>query len=90
MITFPDYSVVIHAAANGQGIALGWLSSVAGLMVSGLLVPAYPIPLETKRRYHLVAPKYRPLKETTVRLKDWLIREMEEDLAMPDNLIGSN
>jgi DNA-binding transcriptional LysR family regulator len=79
--SFPDYSVVIHTAANGQGIALGWLSSVVSLMMSGLLVPAYPIPLETKRSYYLVASKHRPVKETTLKLKDWLIAEMQRDIA---------
>ncbi|SMF24552.1 putative choline sulfate-utilization transcription factor [Tistlia consotensis] len=48
------YTLVIQAALAGQGVALGWLGLVDGLLESGALVRAHPAELESPRGYWLV------------------------------------
>ena len=79
-LTFSDYSIVIHAAASGQGIALGWASVVSYLLARGIMVTACSSVLMTGRQYCLAIPRGR-MRRTTEEVRDWMIQEMEEDLA---------
>lgn len=84
LIEFPEYSVVLQAAINGQGVALGWLTSVVNLLSYGILVQACQTPVVTGRNYHIIADKGRPLHQTILSVKDWLISEMSSDIAECD------
>ncbi|MDR6859242.1 LysR substrate-binding domain-containing protein [Variovorax guangxiensis] len=78
---FSDSALVLQAALLGQGIALGWVSAVSGALREGLLVPAASSrPIRTGMEYRLVA---RPgsLREEVRRVLDWLVSEMQEDIA---------
>ena len=48
-LEFSDYAVVLQAAMNGQGVALGWLSNVSRALLQGSLVPASDRQINTGR-----------------------------------------
>ena len=80
-LEFPEYSIVLQSCINGQGIALGWVSSVVNLLASGTLVAAFKKPLVTGEIYCLVADSHRPLRQSVIRLRDWLTAEMQSDAS---------
>lgn len=88
-IAFSDYAVVLQAAMNGQGIALGWVSAVSHALGQGTLVPASSRRVATGRAYHLMAPRGRPLKDITLAIRDWLSVEMRADIVRIPHLLGS-
>jgi LysR family transcriptional regulator, glycine cleavage system transcriptional activator len=88
-LVFSDYSVVIQAAANGQGIALGWISAVSHLFGTRILVPALDRPLRTGRQYHVVASKRKPLRDTVVNIRDWMIAEMQSDIRQVEAVLSA-
>ena len=69
-----DYSLVLQAALDGQGVALGWEHIVMSLLESGRLV-ALADPIETDQPFPILQ---RPLSPGSVRsqrvgaLRDWL------------------
>jgi LysR family transcriptional regulator, glycine cleavage system transcriptional activator len=87
-IAFSDYAVVVQAAMNGQGIALGWLSVVSHALGQGMLVPAASRRVATGRAYHLMAPRARPLRDITLAIRDWLTTEMQADFARIGHLLA--
>lgn len=78
-LAFSDYSVVIHTALRGQGLALGWTSVVSGLLLDGQLVRASETIVETGRSYHLVMAARRDFRPVVVAVRDWLIGEMTRE-----------
>lgn len=54
-LAFNSYSLVVQAALAGQGVALGWLGLVDGLLASGALVRAHPAVRESDCGYWLLA-----------------------------------
>ncbi len=54
-IRVPDYSVVLQAALNGRGAALGYVTSCSYLLREGLLLPALSRTLKTNKKYCMVA-----------------------------------
>ncbi|MDA8048957.1 MAG: LysR substrate-binding domain-containing protein [Rhodospirillales bacterium] len=87
-VAFSDYAVVVQAAMNGQGIALGWVSAVSHALGQGTLVPASSRRVATGRAYHLMAPRTRPLKDVTLAIRDWLSVEMQADIARISHLLA--
>lgn len=80
-LSVSDYSVVLQSAVNGKGLALAFVSSASKLMCDKLLIPAAPRSLDTGRRYHLVASNRNRLRPIVERVRDWMISQMEQDLA---------
>lgn len=80
-IEFSDYAVAIQTAMSGQGIALGWVSAVSRLLLDGALVPASTRRLMTGQTFALVAPRGRPVRDVVLRIRDWMIAEMRDDLG---------
>ncbi len=78
---FNDYSVVIKAALEGQGIALGWRHIVDPLLEQGRLVTAVPNTVVTDNPFYILAPGHLPLSPATVSLRDWLIAEVNLSAA---------
>lgn len=70
--SFNDYSIVIQAALEGQGVALGWRHIVDSLLRQGRLVRPLPQAWETDNAFYIVAPVNRPLSSAAVSLRDWL------------------
>ncbi len=79
--SFNDYSVVLQAALEGQGIALGWLHIVEPLLTQGRLVQALPEVLTTKNPFYILAPKNNELGPAAESLRNWLITEVNESTA---------
>ena len=87
-VQFSDYAVVLQAAMNGEGVALGWLSVVSRALAEGTLVPASRRRVATGKAYHLVAPRARPLREVVQAIRAWISAEMTADLARIGHLLA--
>ena len=72
---FNDYSIVLQAAMEGQGVALGWRHLVASLITQGLLVRPFAQSVTTDQPIHIVASSKGELRGDVVYLRDWLIAE---------------
>ena len=77
---FSDYAVILQAAINGEGIALGWLSVVSSALAKGSLVPVSPRRIETGRRHRLIASRARLLRPHVAGIAEWLSAQMADDL----------
>lgn len=71
-----DYSVIIQAAMEGQGIALGWRHIVAPLIADGRLVQVLPHTWVTENPFYLLAPRYKKRSPATETLRKWLIKSV--------------
>jgi LysR family glycine cleavage system transcriptional activator len=68
-----DTNVLIQAAIDGQGIALGSTTFVTDLLESGRLVKPFDVTLVNEFAYYVVYPEAH-LKNPAVRaFKDWLL-----------------
>ncbi len=70
-----DYTLVIQAVMEGQGIALGWEHLTEQLRSAGLLVRISDHCLETGKGFHVVWPKGRDISPDAVKVRDWLIAQ---------------
>ncbi len=78
-LKFSDYSSIIQAAIQGQGIALAWVSETSRQIIEGNLVPACTQVVKTGRRYHILASSLTPMRPVVEDIRDWLINEMRND-----------
>jgi DNA-binding transcriptional LysR family regulator len=74
-LSFNDYSIVLQAALEGQGVALGWRHIVAPLIADGRLVPPVAERVTTEQPFYLVAARSGHLRSAAVKLRDWLLAE---------------
>ena len=72
-LRFNNYTILVQAAIDGQGIALGWARLVSPLVSEGILIPIPGMVVGTDRGYYLVWRQDRPLNLNAARLKDWLL-----------------
>lgn len=70
-----DYVLVIQAAMEGQGIALGWDHLIRRTVRSGLLARVTDHNLETGDAFYVIWPKSRALSAHAAMVRDWLIGE---------------
>ncbi|WES69074.1 LysR substrate-binding domain-containing protein [Superficieibacter sp. HKU1] len=84
--TFNAYSLVIQAALEGQGIALGWRPLIAPLIASRQLFICGP-EMRSERGYFLISSASKPLSPQQQKVKSWLLDEAwnfhYSDLALP-------
>jgi LysR family glycine cleavage system transcriptional activator len=71
-----DANVVLQAALEGQGVALGILPFVAEDLASGRLVVPFELSIEPGRAYFLVYPKGALQRPALRQLRDWLVDEV--------------
>lgn len=83
LFRFNDYSIVLQAAMEGQGVAQGWRHIVEPLIAQGLLVRPIPESVTTDQPMYIVAPSGRELRGDVLNLKDWLVGEAGELAAGP-------
>ena len=76
-----DYSLVIQAALEGQGVALGWWHIVADLVDQGRLT-ALADPVVTDQPFTVVHARHRPLRPGAVALRQWLANTMAASEAL--------
>jgi len=74
--TSNDYSIVIQAALEGQGVAIGWRHIVQPLVEQGLLVRPLKHSIKTDNPFFISAPAGDELSQSAIVLRDWLIVEM--------------
>jgi DNA-binding transcriptional LysR family regulator len=67
-----DYALVVGAALEGQGIALGWRHQTDHLVARGLLVHPVDHPWVTGLAFHVVWPHGVPLAPAAEAVRDWL------------------
>ncbi|QEL25202.1 LysR family transcriptional regulator [Bosea sp. F3-2] len=77
---FTDYSVILQAALNGEGIALGWLSVVSSTLLKGTLVPASDLIIRTGQHHSLIAPRSKPLNPVVAEVALWLQARIAREL----------
>jgi LysR family glycine cleavage system transcriptional activator len=75
LFRFNDYSIVLQAAIEGQGVAQGWRHIVQPLIAQGLLVKAIDFSVTTDQPLYITAPQGKPLRPDVAYLKDWLVAE---------------
>jgi DNA-binding transcriptional LysR family regulator len=78
-IRFSDYSSVMQATLQGQGISLALVTDTSKQIIEGNLVPACTQVVKTGRRYHVVASNLHPMRPLVEDVRDWLISEMRND-----------
>ncbi|HXH02478.1 MAG TPA: LysR substrate-binding domain-containing protein [Candidatus Competibacteraceae bacterium] len=67
-----DYALVIQAALEGQGVALGWDHLVHSLVEKGQLVRLTEHSLQTDYGFYVVWPREQPLSRDAAVVRDWL------------------
>lgn len=77
-----DYALVIQAALEGQGVALGWRHLTEALVARGALARPCREVLVTGQGFHLVWPKAAALAGDAARVRDWLMAEFAADEAL--------
>ncbi|MCP4072318.1 MAG: LysR family transcriptional regulator [Hyphomicrobiales bacterium] len=83
---FSDYSSILQAAIQGQGIALAWITEASKQLLDGKLVPACAQVVKTGRRYHVLASNLTPMRPAVEDVRDWLINQMRSDRKKLQNL----
>jgi LysR family transcriptional regulator, glycine cleavage system transcriptional activator len=75
-----DYNVVLQAAVEGQGVALGRAALVQDRLLAGVLVAPFPILVDLMSAgYWLIVSKARSPSEAVVLFTNWLINEARDD-----------
>jgi DNA-binding transcriptional LysR family regulator len=75
LFRFNDYSIVLQAAIEGQGVAQGWRHIVQPLIAQGLLVQPLQQSVTTDQPLFITAPQGKVLRPDVAYLKDWLVAE---------------
>jgi LysR family glycine cleavage system transcriptional activator len=73
---YTDYSIVLQAALESQGLALGWRHIIAPLLAQGRLVEALKDEIVTGNPFHIIAPSQLPLSPAAACTRDWLIEQV--------------
>ncbi len=72
---FTNYSVLLQAAEDGQGLALGWERQVLPLLKEGRLVRIGEVALEAPDAFYVTWDDNRTLSADAEELKAWLLAE---------------
>lgn len=72
-MTFNNYPMLVQAAVDGQGIALGWPHLLEALLAEGKLVRPLAEFWDAQRGYYLVVTADPPVREEIAALRDWLL-----------------
>lgn len=75
-LKFNTYPMIIQAALNGQGVALGWGYVTNGMVEDGLLVRPMEAVLHTPSNYFLVSPHRAGVSEVGDKFRAWLLAEL--------------
>lgn len=80
-VAFDDAGLVLQAAAEGQGIALGRLTLAAGALQAGRLVQPFETVLPNDYSYWLTYPRLALERPEAVAFRDWLLAEAKDGAA---------
>jgi len=70
-----NYPMLVQAAVDGQGVALGWRHLVDELIARGALVRPMAVSLRTDEAFHLHVPAEGALEAETAAFRDWILGE---------------
>ncbi len=73
-----DTNVLIQAAVDGQGVALGSTTFVQDLLDSGKLIKPFDITLENEFAYYIVCPAAHLKNPSVKAFKNWLLELIED------------
>ena len=73
-VLFNNYDLLIRAAIEGQGVALGWSPLVSDLLKRKILIRPTASRMKPKESYHLVLPKGAPLNKNRDTFLKWIRR----------------
>jgi len=74
-LEFDNYLILVQAALDGQGIALGGGRLAEDSVARGALVRSIGASLRSERAFHLVTPRDVPLGEPAKMFRDWILDE---------------
>ncbi|MBC8239833.1 MAG: LysR family transcriptional regulator [Alphaproteobacteria bacterium] len=78
-MTINNYPLVVQAAADGHGIALGWRHLVDRYLDDGRLVrPLGDLSVSTGSGYFLLSPLARPMGGDAVLFREWVVQQHTE------------
>lgn len=81
-ININNYSLLLQAALNGQGIALAWGSLVDNYLKSGALIRPVEHILSTSSSFCMLEPKNKGFVPNSVKsFKAWLLKELPEKVG---------
>lgn len=83
MLQINSYPLVIEAACDGHGVALGWRYLVDDLIKSGRLVKPVERSLTTEYGYYLIWREAALKEETTTRFCHWITQQFGLDPIAP-------
>jgi LysR family transcriptional regulator, glycine cleavage system transcriptional activator len=72
-------SMVVQAAINGEGVALGRTALIADDLAAGRLVKPFDLALATEWAYYLVYPPRALARRKVAAFRDWLLAEAARD-----------
>lgn len=70
-----DYALVLHAAIDGQGVAMGWRHLTDHLVAEGRLVRAVAQRYRSDHGFYLVWPRELNPTDEMIAIRDWMISE---------------
>ena len=79
-------SMLIDAAADGQGVALARTTLAAWDLIYGRLVRPFPIAVPLSKSYWIVCPKASANLPKLVAFRDWLVAQASEDIRQLETL----
>ena len=74
-LEFDNYLVLVQAALDGQGIALGGGRLADDFLARGALVRPLGATLSSDRGFYLLIPNDLPLSPGAARFRDWILAE---------------
>jgi LysR family glycine cleavage system transcriptional activator len=83
---FSDSSHTLHAAVEGQGIALARISLLGNDLDTGALVRPFAIEIPSAKSHYLVYPPRLAGVPKVMLFREWLFAELEKDRALKELL----
>lgn len=80
-LEFDNYLILIQAALDGQGIALGGARLAEDFLARGALVRPVEATLSSERAFHLVIPAQVTLSPAAALFRDWILAEARRGRA---------
>ena len=78
---FDNYLILVQAALDGQGIALGGGRLADDFLARGSLVRPLDATLSSERGFYLLTPKDVPLGKSARLFRDWILAEAKSEVV---------
>ncbi len=76
--TFDDHNVLMQAAIEGQGVALGGIEMLTAELATGRLVQPFKLSVETDFAYYIVYPSEALRRPKVNAFREWLLSEARD------------